>query len=110
MRVVASRDAQVASALDLRGKMMKAEIDRYLDAEVAARRTERQINQQEAAWNRWVARARLAHTLGDEQLADAARRRALLHGEAVAWLRSVRSEQDALVRQLAAQIKAERRR
>ena len=90
--------------------MMKAEIERYLDIAVAARRTERQINQQEAAWDRWVARSRLAHRLGDEQLAEAARRRALLHGEAAAWLRTVRTEQAAIVRQLAARLKAERRR
>ena len=89
---------------------MKARIEQYLDAAVAARRTGRQISQQEAAWDRWVARARLARTLGDEQLAAAARRRALLHGEAAAWLRTIQTEQDALVRQLAERIRAERRR
>jgi len=88
---------------------MKANITQYLDAAVAARRTGRQISQQEAAWDRWVARARLARTLGDERLAEAARLRALLHGEAAAWLRTVQAEQNTIVRQLAAQIKAERR-
>ena len=89
---------------------MKADIEQYLDVAVAARRTERQINQQEAAWDRWVARARLADTLGDQHLAEAARQRALLHGEAAAWLRSVQTEQTALVRRLAARIKVARRR
>jgi phage shock protein A len=88
---------------------MKASIELYLDAAVAARRTERQISQQEAAWDRWAARARLAHTLGDEQLAAAARRRALLHGEAAAWLRTVQTKQNTLVDRLAARIKAEQR-
>jgi phage shock protein A len=88
---------------------MRASIERYLDAAVAARRTERQINQQEAAWDRWAARARLASALGDERLADAARRRALVHGEAAAWLRTVQAEQDALVRRLEANVKAKRR-
>ena len=88
---------------------MKANIECYLDAAVAARRTERQISQQEAAWDRWVARARLAHTLGDDQLAASARRQALLHGEAAAWLRTVQIEQASLARQLAERIKAERR-
>jgi phage shock protein A len=86
---------------------MKASIELYLDAAVAARRTERQISQQEAAWNRWVARARLARTLGDEQLAAAARSQALLHGEAVAWLRTVQTKQNTLVHRLAARVKAE---
>jgi hypothetical protein len=78
---------------------MKASIEQYLDAAVAARRTERQINQQEAAWDRWVARA-----------PTAAHRRAFMHGEAAVWLRTVFAEQDALIRQLADQIRAERRR
>ena len=89
---------------------MKASIEQYLDASVAARRTERQINQQEAAWDRWVARARLARQLGDERIATAAHRRAFMHGEAAGWLRAVYAEQDALLRQLAGQIRAERRR
>jgi phage shock protein A len=89
---------------------MKASIERYLDAAVAARRTERQINREEAAWNRWVSRARLARRLGNEQLAAIARRQALIHGEAAAWLRTVRAGQDALVHQLAERIRTERRR
>jgi phage shock protein A len=89
---------------------MRASIERYLDAAVAVRRTERQITQQEAAWDRWAARARLASALGDERLAGLARRRALVHGEAAAWLRTVQAEQGALVRRLAASVKAERPR
>ena len=89
---------------------MKASIEQYLDAAVAARRTERQINQQEAAWDRWVARAQMARRLGDERLATAAHRRAFMHGEAAVWLRTVFAEQDALIHQLADQIRAERRR
>jgi phage shock protein A len=88
---------------------MKASIEQYLDAAVAARRTERQISGQEAAWDRWVARAQLAQTLGDERLAEAARRRALMHGEAAAWLRTVQAEQNTSVRRLAARVKTERR-
>ena len=89
---------------------MRANIELYLDAAVAARRTGRHISQQEAAWDRWAARARLASALGDERLAEAARHRALLHGEAAAWLRTVQAEQDALVRRLAATVKAGPRR
>jgi phage shock protein A len=88
---------------------MKASIEQYLDAAVAARRTERQINQQEAAWDRWVARAQLAQRLGDERLATAAHCRALMHGEAAVWLRAVYAEQGALIRQLADRIRSERR-
>src|SRR5205085_12136037 len=69
----------------LRMTRMKDKIAHYLDAYVAARRTERQITRQEIAWDRWVARVRLAHTLGYERLAAAARQRALLHSEAAAW-------------------------
>jgi phage shock protein A len=90
-------------------KMKKASIEQYLDAAVAARRTERQISQQEAAWDRWVARAQLAYRLGDERLAAAAHRRALMHGEVAVWLRTVYAEQDAMVRHLADEIRAERR-
>ena len=84
---------------------MRANLERYLDAATAARRTGRQISQQEAAWDRWAARARMASALGDERLAEAARCRALVHGEAAAWLRTVQAEQDALVRRLASDVK-----
>ena len=88
---------------------MKPRIEQYLDTYVAARRTERQIIRQEAAWDRWVKRAALARTLGDEQLAAAARSRALIHGEAAAWLRKVYAEQSAAARRLEALARAERR-
>ena len=89
---------------------MKASIEQYLDAAVAARRIGRQISRQEAAWDRWVARAQLAQTLGDDRLAEAARRRALMHGEAAAWLRTMQAQQDAAVRRLEALVRAERRK
>lgn len=87
---------------------MKANIEQYLNAAGAARRTERQISQQEAAWDRWVARAQLAYRLGEERLAAAAHRRALMHGEVAIWLRAVYAKQDALVRHLADRIRTER--
>lgn len=88
---------------------MKAKVQPYLEAYVAAQRIARQIGHQEAAWQRWVARARLASRLGSEHLAEAARRRALIHGEAAAWLRSLHAEQCADVRRLAALARAARR-
>ena len=87
---------------------MKDKIAHYLDAYVAARRTERQIARQEIAWDRWVARVRLAHTLGDERLAAAARQRALVHGEAAAQLQALYAEQTATEQRLEQLARAER--
>jgi phage shock protein A len=86
---------------------MKTRTKQFLDAYVAARRTERQITRQDAAWGRWVARARLAQQLGDERLAQSARRRALLHGEAAARLRAEYVEQEAAARRLEVLARAE---
>jgi phage shock protein A len=87
---------------------MKDKIAQYLDAYVAARRTERQMARQELAWDRWVARTRLAHTLGAEQLAEAARQRALIHGEAAARLQALYAEQAAAEQLLEQLARAER--
>ena len=102
----ASRSARLRPGM----MTMKAKVEPYLEAYVAAQRIARQISHQEAAWHRWVARARLASQLGSEHLAEAARRRALIHGEAAAWLRSLHAEQCADVHRLAALARAARRR
>ena len=86
---------------------MKPGVKRYLDAYVAARRLERQAAREDAAWERWAARARLADSLGDEGLAELARRRALLLGEAAVQLRLAQTEQDRTTEQLKALAQAD---
>jgi len=87
---------------------MSARVSHYIAAYVAARRTERQIARHETEWNRWAARAQLARTIGDEQLAAVARERALAHGEAAARLRMQHAEQSAVAHHLEALVRREK--
>ena len=79
---------------------MEASVERYVAAYVARRRTERQIARHDAEWDRWVARARLASGIGDDRLAEAARQRALAHGEAAGRLRAAHIQQSLAVSRL----------
>jgi hypothetical protein len=87
---------------------MSASVDRYVEAYVAARRIERQIARHEAEWQRWLKRVQLARALGDEYLTEAARQRALAHGDAAARLRMTHVEQHAVLGRLEALVDSER--
>ena len=89
---------------------MKDSVEQYVAAYVAARRTERLIARHDAEWDRWVARARLAQSMGDDRLAEAARKRALAHGEAAGQLRATHVQQAFAVSQLEELARADRSR
>lgn len=81
-------------------KAMNRATKAYVEAYVAAQRSKRHKARHDAEWNRWATRAALAERLGKPELAEAARRQALLHGESAVQWEYTRRAQAALAADL----------